>query len=142
MPPKAKKAAKSRPEWNAPPGVPLSTDSEAQKAKINWPSFVPLLPASELQLETTLENQIVVIRNFFTTKLCNTYLEFLQRNVSLTTTPGKPKRGDAVRVNDRFKIQDAEFAERLWNETGLREVVERDGDEQMWGGKVMGLNPK
>lgn len=39
------------------------------------------------------------------------------------TTPGKPKKGDAVRVNDRFEINDPGFAKRLWEETGLKELV-------------------
>jgi len=41
----------------------------------------------------------------------------------LTTTPGKPKKGDALRFNDRFQITDEGFANRLWEETGLRELV-------------------
>ena len=39
------------------------------------------------------------------------------------TTPGKPKKGEALRVNDRFNIEDAVFAERLWKETGLKELL-------------------
>lgn len=74
------------------------------------------------------------------------------------TTPGaRPKKGDAVRVNDRFQVDDGGFAERLWAETGLRGLVMREGgigegDEQgekgdcegdggLWGGEVVGLNP-
>lgn len=41
----------------------------------------------------------------------------------MTTTPGKPKKGDALRFNDRFQVQDEGFANRLWLETGLRELV-------------------
>ncbi len=53
------------------------------------------------------------------------------------TTPGAPKRGDALRVNDRFQIFDEGFANRLWTETGLRELVcGCDGDdgtnEELW----------
>jgi len=69
------------------------------------------------------------------------------------TTPGKPKKGDAVRVNDRFQVFDEAFAKRLWEETGLRRLVlgERDGEgeeemgeeerRELWGGEVIGLNP-
>lgn len=49
------------------------------------------------------------------------------------TTPGKPKKGDAVRVNDRFQVVDEKFAERLWVETGLRELVCGNGDESADG---------
>jgi hypothetical protein len=41
----------------------------------------------------------------------------------LTTTPGKPKKGDALRYNDRFQVVDEQFANRIWEETGLRELV-------------------
>ena len=41
----------------------------------------------------------------------------------MTTTPGKPKKGDALRFNDRFQVQDEVFANRLWLETGLRELI-------------------
>ena len=79
------------------------------------------------------------------------------------TTPSRPKKGDAVRVNDRFQIEDASFAKDLWERTGLAELVRgaqgtQEGNgyqetgvqarEQMakdevvqWGGEVVGLNP-
>lgn len=58
-------------------------------------------------------------------------------------------------MNDRFQIDDARFAGRLWRETGLAEVVGRgvfddedeeddeggDGRQDIWGGEVLGLNP-
>lgn len=68
------------------------------------------------------------------------------------TTPGKPKKGDAVRVNDRFQIDDPAFAERLWSGTALKNLITgRAGDggfdltepqcQDLWGGEVIGLNP-
>lgn len=52
----------------------------------------------------------------------------------MTTTPGKPKKGEALRVNDRFQINDELFANRLWVETGLRELIcggdDEDGEEE------------
>ena len=47
------------------------------------------------------------------------------------TTPGKPKKGDAVRVNDRFQINDEEFARRLWEETGLKGLVLGDSEVEV-----------
>ena len=49
----------------------------------------------------------------------------------MTTTPGKPKKGDALRFNDRFQVLDGGFANRLWLETGLKELIcgEEDGSE-------------
>jgi hypothetical protein len=48
----------------------------------------------------------------------------------LVTTPGKPKKGDAVRVNDRFQVVDEGFARRLWEETGLKDLILGDGEEK------------
>jgi hypothetical protein len=88
----------------------------------DWPAFRPLLPTSDLYISTIMDSQIVVVRNFWTSTLCKDYVAFL-RNLPLVTTPGIPKRGDAVRVNDRFQVTDEVFANRLWLETGLKELV-------------------
>ena len=88
----------------------------------NWPPFKPLPPPSDLTLHTLLEQQIILIRNFWTKKLCKDYVSFLEK-LPLTTTPGKPKKGEALRVNDRFEVMDEGFANRLWLETGLRELI-------------------
>lgn len=60
-----------------------------------------------------------------------------------------------MRVNDRFQIEDAAFAESLWESTALRELVmtgriegEEEEDEanarkkvlDLWGGEPLGLN--
>jgi hypothetical protein len=87
------------------------------------------------------------------------------------TTPGKPKKGDAVRVNDRFQVDDEAFARRLWEDTGLKDLILGDAEGvedgegmterergELWyapifyfsvdaladlvrGGEVIGLNP-
>lgn len=44
------------------------------------------------------------------------------------TTPGKPKKGEALRVNDRFSVEDWDFAERLWRDGGLEELLKDGGD--------------
>lgn len=96
-------------------------------------------------METILPMQILTIPKFFTATLCETYLHFASRSLNLTTTPGKPKRGEAVRVNDRISMYDLGFAERLWSETGLKDLVAReageDGGKELWGGEVIGLSP-
>jgi hypothetical protein len=117
----------------------------------NWPSFTPLIPEADLALKDMLPGQVVTIPNFWTATLCKTYVSFLS-SLPLTTTPGKPKKGDAVRVNDRFQIDDAAFAERLWSETALKNLVTGIAEEgalglteaqrkELWGGDVVGLNP-
>ncbi|KAK6339224.1 hypothetical protein TWF718_008646 [Orbilia javanica] len=113
-----------------------------------WPPFKGLPPLDHPQLETVLSHQILTISRFFPSSLCNTYVQFLS-NLPLTTTPSKPKRGEAVRVNDRFQVQDPTFAKRLWLDTGLKETLEReDSRELLWktdelaaGVKAWGLNP-
>lgn len=52
-----------------------------------------------------------------------------------------------MRVNDRFEVSDESFAERLWGETGLRELVtgkgrDTEGSVEGWSGDVCGLNPR
>lgn len=76
----------------------------------------------------------------------------------MITTPLKPKSRDhAVRVNDRFQVQDASFAEALWGTTCLKDVVcerrgvddeyddvderEEEKNARIWGGTPLGLNP-
>ncbi|KAF2832426.1 hypothetical protein CC86DRAFT_89358 [Ophiobolus disseminans] len=110
------------------------------KATPNWPAFTPLVPKSDLALEEVLQGQIVTIPNFWTATLCKNYVSFLS-SLPLTTTPGKPKKGDAVRVNDRFQIDDPVFAERLWSQTALKSLVTEAQRKELWGGEVVGLNP-
>lgn len=146
MPPKGKKKDSTPAASKAAP-----TSSTEQKPP-NWPPFRPLIPSSDLSLQQVLPGQIVTIPNFWPASLCKTYVSFLA-SLPLTTTPGKPKKGEAVRVNDRFQLQDPVFAKRLWEETCLRDLVlgtveTEDGmslspDERkdLWGGQVVGLNP-
>ncbi|KAK4130128.1 hypothetical protein BT67DRAFT_445975 [Trichocladium antarcticum] len=122
------------------PGPPPPTPRPATVAP-SWPAFKPPLPVIDLTVESLVQDKVVVLRSFFPRSLCRDYVSFL-RDLPLTTTPGKPKRGDAVRVNDRFQIDDARFADRLWSETGLKEVL-LNGRElaHLWGGQIVGLNP-
>lgn len=126
--------------------TPVAPGAE-RRALPNWPLLEPLLSPLHLTLEHTVPNQIVTVHNLWTSTLCKNYISFLS-SLPLTTTPGQPKKGDAVRVNDRFQIDDAAFAERLWSQTALKELVtgEAAGDTEeertrLWGGKVVGLNP-
>ncbi|POS84857.1 hypothetical protein EPUL_002783, partial [Erysiphe pulchra] len=87
----------------------------------NWPLFSKQLPTSCLSLESLLPSQIILIHKFWSENLCKNYVCFL-KTLPLVTT-GKPKKGEAVRFNDRFQIDDTKFAHRLWVETGLRELI-------------------
>lgn len=114
-----------------------------------WPPFSTLLPASDLALTPLLDDQIITVPNFWTVGLCKSYVSFLS-TLPLATTPGKPKKGEAVRANDRFQVNDATFAERLWSDTALKDLVlnaeigdmalNEDEKRHLWGGDVLGLN--
>lgn len=130
--------------------------ASTRKSEPNIPPW-PLLerPYEEISLHQLLPGQIVTIPGFWDSFFCKRFVEFL-RGLPLTTTPGKPKKGEAVRVNDRFQIDDGSFAARLWNETGLKELVlaahlddapvgsEEDVSRRqnnIWGGTPIGLSP-
>jgi len=144
MAPKAKQTKKRS-------HVAVTTTPATQKQRVlpRWPPLQPLIPTSDLGLTEMLPNQVLIISRFWTTTLCTQYVSFLSA-LPLTTTPGKPKKGNAVRVNDRFQVDDPAFAEQLWSGTALQELVERltidgralDADEtkKLWGGEVLGLN--
>ncbi|KAI2610458.1 hypothetical protein GGR54DRAFT_376976 [Hypoxylon sp. NC1633] len=107
-----------------------------------WPAFKPALPVVQLSPEAPvpgLEDKIILLRNFWPKVLCRDYVNFL-KTLPLTTTPGRPKRGEAARVNDRFQVDDPLFSQRLWLETGLRDALLVESFRPLWGGEVVGLN--
>ena len=125
----------------------VQTSSAEQRQLPNWPNLQPLIPSSDLTLTILVPTQIITISNFWTSTLCKTYVSFLS-TLPLVITPSIPKRGDAIRVNDRFQIEDAVFAERLWSQTALKELVNSEAAgnteverRKLWGGEVVGLNP-
>jgi hypothetical protein len=117
---------------------------EATQSQIpDWPALRPLIPREGLACQVVIPGQIITIPNFWTSSLSKSYVSYLS-GLPLVTTPGRPKKGEAVRVNDRFQINDPSFADRLWNQTALRELLTGPGltaseDErtQLWGGKVV-----
>ncbi|EGX94991.1 Prolyl 4-hydroxylase, alpha subunit [Cordyceps militaris CM01] len=106
-----------------------------------WPPFKPPLPVVDL-LPTPHPRsaKVVTLDGFFPRSLCRAYVSFLS-TLALQTTPGTPRRGDAVRVNDRLQVRDAAFADALWARTGLREALLRDDVVHLWGGEPVGLSP-
>ena len=123
MPPKPKSVKKNDASTKAT--KTNETDAALLKARVppNWPPIASLIPAEDLYLETLLEDQILTISKFWTSSLCKTYVNFLS-TLPFATTPSKPKRGEAVRVNDRFQLDDPDFAEQLWSRTALKQIVE------------------
>ena len=119
-----------RPKANTAPALP-SAASPVTTPLPSWPPFKPQLPVVDLDLESLVKDKVVLLRSFFPRSLCRDYVSFLA-DLPLTTTPGKPKRGDAVRVNDRYQVNDAAFAHRLWTETGLKEALTQEGMTSLW----------
>jgi len=127
---KDKRLKTANPQTKPSPAVKAAA-AAAVTTPPDWPAFKPPLPVVDLEFDSLVEDKVVVLRSFFPKNLCRDYVSFL-RTLPLITTPGKPKRGDAVRVNDRFQIQDPRFADRLWLETGLKEAVLRDEVSHLW----------
>ncbi|KEY68674.1 hypothetical protein S7711_00548 [Stachybotrys chartarum IBT 7711] len=109
---------------------------------VSWPPFKPRLPVLDLDLSLhPSSDKIALVPCFFPKSLCRDYVSFL-KTLPLQTTPGRPKRGEAVRVNDRFQVDDPDFARRLWEDTGLREaLLDTEHANHLWGGNPVGLNP-
>lgn len=143
MPSKGKKAV-----------VPLKKQAIVKEPLPNWPPLTPLVPSIDLRLETLLADQILLIHNLFTSSLCRKYVTFLS-SLPLATTKIQPKRDEALRVNDRFQINDPAFAQMIWSNTALHDLViggsdsimgeedlEKPNLEKIFGGEVLGLNPR
>lgn len=99
----------------------------------SWPAFKPPLPVVDLTPQPhPATSNVILIPSFFPRNLCRDYVTFL-RTLPLQTTPARPKRGEAVRVNDRFQVEDANFARRLWEETGLKDaLLEGEDARDLW----------
>lgn len=143
-------APKAKPKTAKSTITATQSQPAAQPQRPNWPPLTPLASPYDLSFSSLVPNQIVTIERLFTSSLSSKYVSFL-KSLPLITTPGKPKRGDAVRVNDRFQIDDPNFARLLWEQTSLKSLVmegELDGEpvdtatrQKLWGGEVLGLNP-
>lgn len=68
-----------------------------------------------------LEGQIVLVHSLFTNKMCLEWQRFMD---TLPFEAARPARkGEAARSNARWATEDAEFAEKLWTETGLKQAL-------------------
>ncbi len=120
----------------AKPKAAKSSSSKPQQTTTTppaWPKFKPPLPVVDLLAEPhpRSRDKIVTVAGFFPRRLCRDYVAFLA-TLALQTTPGTPKRGDAVRVNDRFQVHDGAFATALWERTGLREALAAEDVRGLW----------
>ncbi|KAK6454641.1 uncharacterized protein RJT20DRAFT_60006 [Scheffersomyces xylosifermentans] len=67
------------------------------------------------QPESVVEDQIIVIENFFSKELCNELIKSFEKGLTLETTPLVKSKEYAVRVNDRCALNDFKSAEILWD---------------------------
>ncbi|TWU77038.1 hypothetical protein ED733_007778 [Metarhizium rileyi] len=131
-----------RPKAAKPAKRPVAPANSVAPSHPDWPQFKPPLPVVDLISELhPATSKIATITSFFPKSLCREYVTFL-KTLPLQTTPGRPKRGEAVRVNDRFQTDDLVFADRLWKATGLKQALtENEHVRDLWGGEPVGLNP-
>ncbi|OAA72222.1 Prolyl 4-hydroxylase, alpha subunit [Cordyceps fumosorosea ARSEF 2679] len=105
---KTSKAAKSQ---------PTTTTTATPPPPPAWPRFTPRLPVVDLAPTPHPRTaRVVTVDGFFPRSLCRAYVALLS-TLALQTTPGTPRRGDAVRVNDRLQVHDAALAAALWERT-------------------------
>ncbi|KKF94164.1 hypothetical protein CFO_g3480 [Ceratocystis platani] len=55
--------------------------------------------------------------------------------------PVAPLTPEPLTEFPRKVVQDAAFAQRLWEETGLQEALREEGVKGLWDGEPIGLNP-
>ncbi|KAI0636807.1 hypothetical protein C8Q77DRAFT_526043 [Trametes polyzona] len=74
--------------------------------------FPDVAPKEGLECRAILEDQIILIDDFFSSEECKAYVKFID-SLPLELTPPK-KRGEAERVNHRMSIPSVDFAQRLY----------------------------
>ncbi|KDR81850.1 hypothetical protein GALMADRAFT_90242 [Galerina marginata CBS 339.88] len=98
-----KKKADKKPDISS-----SATALDSAPAQIIFPE---LSQKSDLECRTILEDQIIVIDDFFSPVECKTFAKFID-SLPLELTPPK-KRGEAERVNQRFSVTSTDFAQKL-----------------------------
>jgi len=99
--------AKKKAEKKQDPS-PSATVADSAPVQIIFPE---LAEKSDLECRTILEDQIIVIDDFFSPAECKTFAKFID-GLPLELTPPK-KRGEAERVNQRFSVTSTDFAQKL-----------------------------
>ncbi|KXN82614.1 hypothetical protein AN958_02465 [Leucoagaricus sp. SymC.cos] len=103
----AKKKATTKPTTS-------SSESTTKQTTVVAPAsivFPELSAKQEIECRTILEDQILVIDEFFSPAECKAYAKFID-TLPLKLTPPK-KRGEAERVNYRFSVASLDFAQKL-----------------------------
>lgn len=120
-----------------------ASGSSAAPARIPWPplslpSYAPLP-----ELDNSLLPGIITIDPLFTRKTVQAFIALLtgpQSPIKLEPSP-PAKRGEALRTNDRFSIQDPAFAKALWEGTALKTLLSEGRlRSEIEGREARGLN--
>lgn len=111
----------------------------ARKTANAWPAFER--PAKPHTFSAPAEG-ILLLDNFLSLKVRKSFLTLLTAPHSPVKLdpPTAPKRGEAARTNERVAFSDPDLADRLWNDTGLREACQQYVQGHR-GRKPVGLNP-
>lgn len=86
---------------------------KSDSSTIRWPDLP--FAGRELTLDVLIPDQVLLLPNLFTPKDCARWIAFLDANLQLDPSPTVPKRGEAVRSNERFSVQDADLAGKLFD---------------------------
>lgn len=119
-----------------------TTSSPPPNLTTSLPSLI--LTSKALEPTTLIESQVTLLPNLLSKKECNSLIDhFSSSTYQLVPSPA-PKKGEALRTNSRIGFQDPAFAKRLWNELGMKGIVEGweslDGKAKGKGKKPVGLN--
>lgn len=139
---KMAKPTKPAPAGSSSTPAPASAGSTAL-ARIPWPPLT-LAPHAPLpHLDNSLLPGIITIDPLLSRRTVKAFLALLdgpQSPVQLEPSP-PAKRGEAVRTNERFSVQDPAFARMLWDGTALKTLLEEGRlRSEVEGRMAKGLN--
>lgn len=121
-----------------------ATKGAAPPTPPSWPSVARPLHSPPLAIQQLLPG-LIQVDNFLLSSTVSLWLSFLTSTPPpFALQPSPPaKRGEASRTNDRFGIHDAVFAERLWKDSGLEELLVEREEWKSSDGRLrpVGLNP-
>jgi len=89
--------------------APVPSQTRPQVPTVTFPN---VCTKEGLECRALLEDQILVIDDFFSPEECKTFVRFID-GLPLELTPTK-KRGEAERVNHRISVTSVEFAQALY----------------------------
>lgn len=89
-----------------------------------------------------IDDQIYIVHNMLTRTNCRNFMSFLLNTIApIMTKPVPPRRGEAMRTNERFSSYDPNFAQSLFVDTNIDMMVRELGLEKEGSRTIAGLNP-